>query len=226
MTPDLVALADMSPAAQWLTTTFQSFDYKILEFYHNLHEACGRPLDLFMDIFTRLGDDGIFLIFVALFLMLFKKTRKFGAGMLGGVIIGAVLTNLTIKNVVARPRPYAAFSTYKTWWESVAHGLESEYSFPSGHTTACTAATTPLFLFLDKKKSWLVFLFPLAIGATRNYLMVHYPSDILGGLIVGCIAGILSYLIMQALYDRICQKGKLGNYIGEFDVRNLFKKKA
>ena len=71
-----------------------------------------------------------------------------------------------------------------------------------------------------------MFLFPIAIGATRNYLMVHYPSDILGGLIVGCIAGLLSYLIMQACYDKICQKGKLGNYIGEFDIRNLFSKKA
>lgn len=226
MTTDLTTLLDMSPAAQWLTTTFESIDYKILEFYHNLHEACGRPLDVFVGLFTRLGDGGIFLILVALFLMLFKKSRKFGLGMLGGIIIGAVFTNLTIKNVVARPRPYNYLQIFRDWWISAGQSIESEYSFPSGHTTAAMASMTPLFLFLNKKKSWLVFLFVIALGASRNYLMVHYPSDILGGIIVGGIAGLISYLIVQTLYDRICQKGKLGNFIGEADVRNLLKKKS
>ena len=145
--------------------------------------------------------------------------------MLGGIIIGALFTNIAIKNIVARPRPYCTTETFRDWWLSVGHGLESEFSFPSGHTTSAMASMTPVFLFCDKKKSWTAFLFVIALGASRNYIMVHFPSDILGGILVGMIAGILSYIIVQTLYDKICQKGKLGNYIGNADIRNLFKKK-
>ena len=219
-----IPIEQWSAAAQWITTTFSNLDYRILEFYHNLHQTCGKPLDIAVEIFTRLGDDGIFLILIALLLMLFKKTRKYGAGMLGGVIIGAILTNLTIKNVVARPRPYAYLETYWNWWKDVGHGLESEFSFPSGHVTSAMAAMTPLYLFFNKKKSWLLFIFVILLGATRNYVMVHYPSDILGGIIVGGIAGVIAYLILRLFYDRFTQNTRLGRPIGEFDIRRPVKR--
>lgn len=223
--PQLVPAEQMTQAAQWLNSVFQQFDYKILEFYHSLHSgAFGDFLDVFFKYFTRLGDDGIFLILLGLFLMLFRKTRKVGAGMIGGIVIGAVFTNLTLKTVIARPRPYCTTELYRDWWLSVAHGLESEYSFPSGHTTSAAAAMMPVFLFCNKKKSWLVFLFVILMGASRNYIFVHFPSDILGGIIVGSVAGILSYLIVKFLYDKMFVKGKLGNIIQTFDIRDIFKK--
>ena len=223
----LIPLESMSAAAQWLNNTFGSIDQAILTFYHNVHEALGTPLDVFVQFFTKLGDGGIFLILVALFLMLFKKSRKIGMGMLGGIIIGALFTNVAIKNIVARPRPYDTLQIYRDWFQQIWHwGFESEFSFPSGHTTAAMASMTPIFLFCNKKKSWLAFLFVIVLGATRNYIMVHFPSDILGGIIIGGIAGLLSYIIVSALYDKICQKGKLGNFIGSFDIRNLFRKEA
>lgn len=224
--PSLVPVEQMSAIAQWMNSVFQNFDYKILEFYHNLHAgSMGRFLDIFNECFTRLGDDGIFLIVVALILMLFKKTRKVGFGMVGGIIIGALLTNITIKNVVARPRPYCTTQTFQDWWLAVGHGLESEYSFPSGHTTSAAAAMWPVFLNGKKKVSWLAFLFVIVLGATRNYIMVHFPSDILGGIIVGSIAGILAYFLINLLYDKVFIKGKLGNVIMTKDIRDLFKKK-
>ena len=225
--PALVNLDEISAAAQWINATFQNFDYKILEFYHNLHEgSMGQFFDVFNKYFTRLGDGGIFVLAIGLILLLFKKSRKIGMGMIGGVIIGALLTNVCVKNVVARPRPYVSSQTFQDWWIAVGHGLESEYSFPSGHTTSVAAAMWPVFLNCKKKVSWLVFLFVIAIGATRNYIMVHFPSDILGGIIVGSIAGILSYCIIKALYDKVFIKGKLGNVIMTKDIRDLFKKKA
>ena len=224
---DLVPLESMTAAAQWLNNTFGSIDQAILTFYHNLHEAAGTPLDMFVQFFTKLGDGGIFLILVALFLMLFKKSRKVGIGMLGGIIIGALFTNIAIKNIVARPRPYNYQQVYRDWFQSIWHcSLESEFSFPSGHTTAAMASMTPVFLFCNKKKSWAAFLFVIALGATRNYIMVHFPSDILGGILIGMIAGILSFLIVNAVYDRVCKAGKFGRLVENGDVRNLFKKKA
>ncbi len=224
---DLVPLDQMTAAAQWLNNFFGSFDAAILGFYHNLHETLGQPFDIFVQLFTKLGDGGYFLMLLAFILMLFKKTRKVGIGMLGGIIIGAVFTNLTIKNLVDRPRPYDYLQNYRDWFQVIWHAnVEHEWaSFPSGHTTAAMASMTPVFFFCNKKKSWAAFLFVIALGATRNYIMVHFPSDILGGMLVGFIAGLVSYLIVNGLYDILCTKGKFGNRLENADIRNLFKKK-
>ncbi len=226
ITQTFVPAEAFSAAAQWINSTFKNFDYKILEFYSNLHASSfGKVLDVIVECFTRLGDGGIFLILIALLLMLFKKSRKVGMGMLGGIIIGALFTNIAIKNIVARPRPYCTTETFWNWWTAVGHGLESEFSFPSGHTTSAMAALTPVFCFCNKKKSWAVFLFVIALGATRNYVMVHFPSDILGGIIVGGIAGLISYFILNAFYEKLCEKGKFGNVIKTFDLKEKISKK-
>ena len=224
---ELVPVEQMSAAAQWLNETFATFDYKILEFYYNLHSsAIGDALDVFFKLYTRLGDEGIFLILLSVIMMLFKKTRKVGFGMLGGIIIGALFTNITIKPIVARPRPYATTETFYNWWSSVAHGLESEYSFPSGHTTSTAAALFPIFLGFDKKKSWIMFPLIILMGASRNYIFVHFPSDIIGGIIIGCLAGFIAYMIFNFLYNKIFPKGKLGNMIINADLAEVLKKKT
>lgn len=221
----IILAENMTKAAQWLNTTFASFDSAILDFYYNLHKSsAGGFFDFFFKNFTLLGEDGIFLILLSLIFLLFKKTRKVGAGMLGGIIIGALFTNITIKQVVARPRPYATTELFQSRWREVNGRLESEYSFPSGHTTSAMAAMTPIFLFCKKNVSWLAFLFVIVMGASRNYIFVHYPSDILGGIIVGGLAGLLAYLIVRAFYEKVFPKNKLGAFVMNFDVRNIFKK--
>lgn len=221
----IILAENMTKAAQWLNTTFASFDSAILDFYYNLHKSsAGGFFDFFFKNFTLLGEDGIFLILLSLIFLLFKKTRKVGAGMLGGIIIGALFTNITIKQVVARPRPYATTELFQSRWLEVNGRLESEYSFPSGHTTSAMAAMTPIFLFCKKNVSWLAFLFVIVMGASRNYIFVHYPSDILGGIIVGGLAGLLAYLIVRVFYEKVFPKNKLGAFVMNFDVCNIFKK--
>lgn len=65
----------------------------------------------------------------------------------------------------------------------------ADYSFPSGHTAASFAAVAALY-FAGARKWWKIML-PLAIlmAFSRMYLYVHYPTDVLGGMIVGCAAG-------------------------------------
>ena len=136
----------LTAAATWINETFASFDHAILSFYHNIRS---EPLDVFVQFFTKLGDGGIFLILLGLFLLLFKKSRKVGFGMILGIAIGALFTNILIKNQVARPRPYMISEEYRLWFSEVWHyKIESEFSFPSGHTTAAMATMTPVFLFL------------------------------------------------------------------------------
>lgn len=151
--------------ADWLNTAFQSFDYALLEFGHNLHNNAGGFFDGFMKFITVFGDGGIILILLSLCLIAFKKTRKIGITMLGAIAIGAIITNITIKPLVARPRPFAdQSSVYYTWWKAVGAVQESEFSFPSGHSTASMAAMMAFFLAGNKKYSWTGFILALLIG--------------------------------------------------------------
>ena len=84
---------------------------------------------------------------------------------------------------------------YYNWWKYVGGLHYKEFSFPSGHTTATMAAMMCIFLTCNKKYSWLVFIFVALMGLSRNYFMVHYPTDILGGIMVGGVSGIIAYII-------------------------------
>ncbi len=215
----------MSAAATWLNTTFAGFDHAIFEFFHNLQAG---PMGGFFSVFfkgiTILGEDGLFLIFLSLILMLFKKTRKAGSVMLFAVAIGAIFTNVTIKPVIARPRPYVWYKGQDVyeWWKAAGSVLESEFSFPSGHTTAAMSAMTGLFFIGNKKYSWTAFIFAILMGMSRVFLCVHFPSDILGGFVIGFIAGLISSLIVKAVYSKY--ENPINKKIIDFDIIKVIKK--
>ena len=210
----------MTAAAQWLNETFAGFDHALLEFFHKLNVGnLGWLFDPILEFVSFLGDDGICLIILSLFLMVFKKTRKVGAAMLGGIIIGALFTNITIKPIVARPRPFQASELYNQWFVDAGSHIVGEKSFPSGHTTSAMAAMTGLFFTTNKKVSWTAFIFAIVMGISRIYLCVHYPSDVVGGLIIGFVAGLLAGIIVNVCYK---SNVKIFKSIFEFD---LFKKK-
>lgn len=201
----------LTRAAAWLNTTFAGLDHSVAQFAHGLHEgALGGFLDWFMSFVTFFADAGWAFIALGLILMCFKKTRRLGMATLGGVIIGAIFTNLTIKNWVARPRPYAdTASDFYAWWQTVGAHTESDLSFPSGHSTAACAAMTGLFFALGRKKHWRGWLFvvPLVIGFSRIYLMVHYTTDVLAGLCVGFLSGYLASKLVR-VFVRWTRKNK------------------
>lgn len=215
----------LTPFAQWLNTFFAGFDTAIFTFANNLHQAAGGFFDLFFETITKLGDGGIFFIVLGLVFLLFKKTRKAGFGMLIAILIGALFTNICIKEIVARPRPYVdEANVFHQWWLSVGHGLESEFSFPSGHTTASFAAMGAFFAFLDKKWSWLGFVLASLIAFSRIYIVVHYPSDILGGIVVGLISATLAYFIVRAIYKKIEKSnGKFATGVKEWNFIKIKK---
>ena len=185
-----------SAAAMWLNTAFAGFDQTVTAAVHRLYDAAGWFFSPFLELISLMGKGGIFLILLSFCLMFFKKTRRFGTAMLLGVAIGALFTNLFIKVVIARPRPYADENGFfYPLWQLMGSHTESDKSFPSGHTTAAFATMTPVFLLGKKRVSWTALLFGFLMGLSRIYLVVHYPSDILGGLIVGVIAGVIGTLV-------------------------------
>ena len=190
----------MTAAAAWLNTTFASFDESITLAVRKLYESCGSWMTPIMEFISLLGKGGIALILFSLILILIRGTRRYGTAMLVGLAIGAIAVNLWLKVVIARPRPYADVNgIYYPLWQMLGSHIESDYSFPSGHTNAAFASMVPLFILGNKRWSWLALLFAFLMGVSRIFLVVHYPSDVLGGIITGTIAGLLGVLIAKFL---------------------------
>ena len=218
---------ELTAVAEWLNTSFSGFDHAILSVLHEFALLTNGNLNWLFKFISLFAEKGIFLILLSIFLMLFKKTRKFGICMFGAIGAGAILTNFILKDMVARPRPYmSGILEYKDWWQYAGMVTESDFSFPSGHTTAITAAMMSLvFMAKTKKKYWCI-LFIFLMGISRNYLMVHYPTDVIGGMISGLIAATVAYFITLLIY-KIIEKYKdvkLFNFIKNFDIINAMKK--
>lgn len=201
---------ELTFVALWLNNTFVSVDLAILQFWHDMAEIGGFILTPFFYLVSFTGEKGFFALALGFILLLFRRTRKAGICVLLAVALGALFTNLILKDIIARPRPYAdVTAVFYSWWQFVGSPIESDLSFPSGHTTAAMAAMTVIFLLGNKKISWLAFLYVIFMGTSRNYLMVHYPSDVFAGIIVGGVAALLAYGIVRGVFSYAEKKGHL-----------------
>ena len=190
----------VSAPALWINSVFAGFDASITLAVHKLYELGGGFFTPFFEFISLLGKGGIFLIIVSLLLTVNKRTRRFGSAMCIGLLIGVIVTNCCLKVLIARARPYADESSiYYQLWQLVGMNTESDKSFPSGHTTAAFAACVPVFLLGKKRISWTALLFGLAMAVARIYLVVHFPSDVLAGLIVGTVAGSVGAIVAVKL---------------------------
>jgi membrane-associated phospholipid phosphatase len=205
-------MTELTPVALWLNSTFAGIDNAILSAFHAFASAIYYALNPIFSLIGKIGEGGACFIAFAVILLFFKKTRKAGICILLALLIGALITNLTLKGAIARPRPYVTSELYKSWWLSSGSYGNADLSFPSGHATAATAAMTAWFL---SRKSGKAFACALAVAVIfyidRLYLIVHYPSDIAGGIIVGIFAGIVAYLIVSAISKAIKKRQQLTN---------------
>ena len=191
---------EITASAIWLNTVFAGFDQSITLAVHQLYNWGGGFFTPFFEFISFLGKGGLPLIFLSLLLTLYKPTRRFGTAMCVSLAVGALITNCCLKILIARPRPYADESSiFYQLWLLVGQNVESDKSFPSGHTTAAFASMTAVFLVGDKRWSWTAYIFAILMGVARIYLCVHFPSDVLGGIIVGLIGGIAGTLIAAKL---------------------------
>lgn len=196
--------------AQWLDTVWLNFDYTILQAIHNFAVAMGGangPFTWFMRFISLLGEEGIGLILLGVVLSLFKRTRKAGFCVLLALACGGLITNVTLKNLIARTRPFRRedVQAFADWWQYIGSTHAGQRSFPSGHTTSAVAAMTALFLTLPKKYSWTAFIFAALTALSRMYLVVHYPTDILGGILAGALAAAGGYLLTRLLLRMLHQ---------------------
>ncbi len=151
-------------------------------------------MDTVMPLITRLGDEGIFWIVLAVVLAIFPKTRKAGFTMGLAMLFGLFVGNMFLKNVVARVRPYDLEVGVNLLIERL-----SSFSFPSGHTLSSFAAATALCC---RHRKWGVAALMLAglIAFSRLYLFVHYPTDVLGGALLGVACALLAVKLIDLVY--------------------------
>ena len=189
--------------AKWLDVTFAGFDGAILEFYHKLAEFCGVIMTPIMRAITITGDKALVLLLLSFALCFFAKTRKMGICMLFSIGCGALMTNVILKETICRVRPYEASELFREFWTFVGAHMESEFSFPSGHATAAAAAATGFWLVGGKKYLAISIPYVALMAASRNYFVVHYPTDVIAGAIIGTIGGIMGYIIMLQIYRAV-----------------------
>ena len=166
-------------------------ELRFLDFLQTIHTPL---LDKILAFITSLGNVGIIWIVLAVVLLILPKTRKTGIIVAAALLMDLILCNLILKNLVARVRPYDVNTAI-----AILIKKPLDFSFPSGHTAASFAAMTALFL-AKMKKAWIAALIlALLIAFSRLYFYVHYPTDVLGGAVVGILSGIIGYAIVEKL---------------------------
>lgn len=158
-------------------------EIKILDWIQTLRTPI---LDQVMRFITTLGNAGIVWIALAIILLVIPRKRKTGSIVTASLVINIIVVNLILKNVFARIRPFNVNTAVQ-----LLIAKPTDYSFPSGHTAMALTVVTALFLAGEKKLAWTALVLAVLIAFSRMYLYVHYPTDILGGVVVGILCGLI-----------------------------------
>lgn len=197
--------------ADFLDTVFYGFDTAIFSFFGSIQNGF---LNSFADFITFFGSSDASMLYavVAIFLLFKRKTRPYGISLIAAMLFGGLFTNVILKPEIARPRPYIGlmdtpfWDEFKVFYKYAGSVIESEFSFPSGHTTLATDVAVALSLTGRKNgNKWLYLLLPITlfVALSRIYLCVHYPTDVLGGFISGGVAGVLGFLLGDFINRKI-----------------------
>ena len=176
-----------------------AYEIPILDFISE-HLKC-KFLDTVLPYITSMADTGIIWIIIAVIMLCFKKTRKAGMMMGLALIMGLVVGNLTLKPLIARIRPYDVNPDVVLLINKL-----HDYSFPSGHTLASFEGAGVLMLTYKKKFGYPALALAIIIAFSRMYLYVHYPTDVIVGVILGLLFAFLSYKIINAIYSAVEKK--------------------
>lgn len=183
-----------------MLAVIQRYDMWILDYtyihFHNL------VLDKMMPLVTSLGNGAIIWIIISAILMLNKKYRNIGFMVLGSLLLSSLIADCLLKNIIQRVRVIADIPTV-----NLLIPMPLSYSFPSGHTATSFAAAGVL---AKEFKRYRIYFLALAsvIAFSRIYLYVHYPTDIISGIVIGLICAYIVLILSksktaQGLFVRI-----------------------
>ena len=157
-----------------------------------------------MPVVSRICDHGEVWIVLALILLLFRRTRRTGAVVALALVLDYLCCNLLLKPLTARIRPCDVNAAV-----NLLIARPTDYSFPSGHSAASLAAVGALRAC--GSRLWLPALaLATLICFSRLYLYVHWPSDVLGGAVLGAALGFAAARLARALERRRALGRKTG----------------
>jgi undecaprenyl-diphosphatase len=170
-------------------------------YFKSIHGNAG--LDAAMIVITSMGDVTTLFI-LGIILTIIRRTRKAGMIFLIALVVIVVLV-MYIKPLVGREIPPYAFepalelpANFSLENDSLAP-FAAGFSYPSGHASRATALAFIIgFAIYNKsrKAGYAIWAFPVIIGITRLYVMQHYPTDIIGGFLLG---GMVSVVLANAM---------------------------
>lgn len=176
------------------------FEFTFLDWLQNFRNPVMDVLAIF---FNYAGEHGEIWIVFTLLLLLFRKTRRAGAAMALALIFYLLAGDFILKPLFARPRP-CDINSAVTILVSRPHG----HSFPSGHTASGFAAAFALFL-QNRRLGIPALLLAAFIGFTRLYLYVHFPTDVLGGILLGLALGAAASALANHLANLASKKHRV-----------------
>ena len=166
-----------------------TIDFAIIDFIQETMRC--QFLDYVMAFFSYLGEAGGIWLISAIIMMCFRKTRATGVMVVCAVVIGFVIGEIGLKNIVDRLRPFVQNP-------EVIPAIKppSGYSFPSGHSCSSFAAATVLIV-RDKKFGIPAIIIANLIAFSRLYNYVHFPSDVLGGILLGVMCAVVTLIFFK-----------------------------
>lgn len=167
-----------------------------------IQENLRGVMDGFWVFITHLGDEGLLWIAMGITLLFFKKTRPIGFTVLLSLLFDYLIVNVTLKGLVARPRPFVVNELI----EPLVGGVSPYRSFPSGHSAGSFAAMFALYKWVPKKIGVPALVLASLVALSRLYVGVHYPTDIIGGCMIGFVCSVLAYRVVKMMMKRIEEK--------------------
>ncbi len=143
-----------------------------------------------MPLFSAVGNGGMVWIAIAIVMMIFRKTRSWGLILLLSMLLGLIIGEVVLKNLICRVRPCNLVEV------QMLINKPSSFSFPSGHTCSSFAAATVL-MKMDKRFGIGALVIASLIGFSRLYNYVHFPTDVLCGAILGVVCGFVMCWIFK-----------------------------
>ena len=169
-----------------------SWEFDFLYALQNIHNPV---LDKIMIVLSTIGDAGLFWIGVAILLICMKKYRKCGLQVAVAMLLTFIVGNLILKNMIHRDRPCWIDPSITLLVKS-----PSDFSFPSGHSMNGFTASVSILL-CDKKLGIPAGSLAAAIAFSRLYNFVHFPTDVIAGIVIGIVSALfVNYLFQRKVH--------------------------
>lgn len=152
-------------------------------------------LDWLMPPLSALSAHGEIWILLAVVLICIPKTRRAGLTVGVALLMGYLIGNMGLKNIIGRVRPYDVVDV-----PLLVERLH-DFAFPSGHTLASFGAATALTLHYRRWGAAALVLAAI-IGFSRLYLFVHYPTDVAAGALLGVALAFLARWMVDTVYEK------------------------